>query len=659
VNTLPQSVASAVSPTSVLSPESSSNPVAGEDPTQVTAPNQGTPPVTGSSSATSVSAPVGSVPVSNPTTVKPPAGTVSNGNKPMYNDNVSLSDSIMKLLDVIYDGDPGDHLCKETTVLQGPVWDFLRGGKDPVPCTGQDLTDFNDRQKLGKQAESGNIKPEDADRFVNLELDYAKRIARRRLGQEAAAAMEVYRAFINLSDFDPNQRVSMALMLSLCVRVCEADGIRSRLIQGAKSGVIRDYIEGRKNYLNATWFTDSVKVGKDGYPVHDPSAKNALFFFGYVIGINTYNTEQFTDPVENFWAMLDLLGLGALAAQGGKLLLQGLGRAFMRGAESLIAKGGLFAAEGKFGQTMLGQQLRNCLKNSFTADTKVWVSRATNDLAKSSKAMLEKSKSITNKVTKTVLTAVAISSIGVGTQVLAHNEQTKVETPQTVTATINHSDALTVKLFLETSDGKIEVIHATPEHPFYALTEPNANANGIWVKAGELENGNWLRRAGNQYGVVKKFEWVTGTRQMYNLVVARDHTFFVGEGQWLVHNPKSPFSFQTNTGMGMNFYSTGFHLDMGSDEVVVKFENGVFSARLRGGGTLSDSELTKLRDFLNANSEKVREQIQAGLEMTDEIGNIAEQKLANGEQLTRKEADALRFRAEGRDLKFFLKTGCL
>jgi YD repeat-containing protein len=77
VNTLPPSVASAVSPTSVLSPESSSNPVAGEDPTQVTAPNQGTPPVTGSSSATSVSAPVGSVPVSNPTTVKPPAGTTT------------------------------------------------------------------------------------------------------------------------------------------------------------------------------------------------------------------------------------------------------------------------------------------------------------------------------------------------------------------------------------------------------------------------------------------------------------------------------------------------------------------------------------------------------------------------------------------------------
>jgi len=29
---------------------------------------------------------------------------------------------------------------------------------------------------------------------------------------------------------------------------------------------------------------------------------------------------------------------------------------------------------------------------------------------------------------------------------------------------------------------------------------------------------------------------VPGNRMMYNLEVAHDHTFMVGEGQWIVHN---------------------------------------------------------------------------------------------------------------------------
>lgn len=45
-----------------------------------------------------------------------------------------------------------------------------------------------------------------------------------------------------------------------------------------------------------------------------------------------------------------------------------------------------------------------------------------------------------------------------------------------------------------------------------------------------------VRKADGSYGLVW-LEWtVYRTQEMYNLTVDTAHTFFVGEGQWLVHN---------------------------------------------------------------------------------------------------------------------------
>jgi hypothetical protein len=63
---MPSAVSSAVNPTSTQSPASSSIPLV--NPITITAPNQVAPPPTGTSSASSVTAPVGSVPVSSPNT---------------------------------------------------------------------------------------------------------------------------------------------------------------------------------------------------------------------------------------------------------------------------------------------------------------------------------------------------------------------------------------------------------------------------------------------------------------------------------------------------------------------------------------------------------------------------------------------------------------
>jgi hypothetical protein len=51
-----------------------------------------------------------------------------------------------------------------------------------------------------------------------------------------------------------------------------------------------------------------------------------------------------------------------------------------------------------------------------------------------------------------------------------------------------------------------------------------------------LWSGALVRDAAGEYGVVQWVTSITRTQPMYNLTVAVAHTFFVGDGQWLVHN---------------------------------------------------------------------------------------------------------------------------
>jgi hypothetical protein len=80
---------------------------------------------------------------------------------------------------------------------------------------------------------------------------------------------------------------------------------------------------------------------------------------------------------------------------------------------------------------------------------------------------------------------------------------------------------------LLTLDG--ETIVTTPNHPFYTIAE-------AWVAAGELQVGDWVRDANGSYGMVEAITFVYQPQPMYNLTVDVAHTYFVGDGQWLVHN---------------------------------------------------------------------------------------------------------------------------
>jgi RHS repeat-associated protein len=117
-----------------------------------------------------------------------------------------------------------------------------------------------------------------------------------------------------------------------------------------------------------------------------------------------------------------------------------------------------------------------------------------------------------------------IADIQEGDYVLAWNEETNEVGYYEVTDTFSHVDPVLVELIING-----EWIETTPEHPFYTLEEG-------WIPADELESGMHIRQADGDYELVW-LKWnVQKDQEMYNLTVDTAHTFFVGEGQWLVHN---------------------------------------------------------------------------------------------------------------------------
>lgn len=134
----------------------------------------------------------------------------------------------------------------------------------------------------------------------------------------------------------------------------------------------------------------------------------------------------------------------------------------------------------------------------------------------------------------------AIDQIQIGDLVLAYDENLGRTGFYTVTATFAHLDPLIIILSV---DG--EEIETTPEHPFFT-------AAGQWISAGQLRVGDRIHQADGRTGAVEQIEVAHRSQIMYNLTVANAHTFFVGDGRWLVHNtckiplPKQIHHFATN-----------------------------------------------------------------------------------------------------------------
>ncbi len=118
----------------------------------------------------------------------------------------------------------------------------------------------------------------------------------------------------------------------------------------------------------------------------------------------------------------------------------------------------------------------------------------------------------------------AIGSLEAGDYVLAYDETTGEIGYYPIVGVWINEDPVIVYL---TIDG--ELIETTPEHPFYTV-------DGEWVAASNLQVGDEIRQADSNYGIVEAVEFVHQQQAMYNFTVADAHTYFVGDGQWLVHN---------------------------------------------------------------------------------------------------------------------------
>ncbi len=136
----------------------------------------------------------------------------------------------------------------------------------------------------------------------------------------------------------------------------------------------------------------------------------------------------------------------------------------------------------------------------------------------------------------------AIGKLHVGDKVLAYNPKThKMEQEPILHVWINHDTDLvdlTLTTTTATGHGKAatkmsETIHTNKEHPF--LTKEKG-----FLPVSQIKLGMHVLRADGTYGVVTGWKVMPGTQVMYNLEVAQDHTFTVGDGQWVVHNTCRP-----------------------------------------------------------------------------------------------------------------------
>lgn len=128
-----------------------------------------------------------------------------------------------------------------------------------------------------------------------------------------------------------------------------------------------------------------------------------------------------------------------------------------------------------------------------------------------------------------------IAEIAVGDLVLAYHEETGKVDFYPVIDTISHVDSQYIAL---TIDG--EYLETTAAHPFYEVEIVPWPAQDKyirkWTIVSELQPGDLIQRADGSFGTVSSIKIVNQPKPMYNLTVAEAHTFFVGNGQWLVHN---------------------------------------------------------------------------------------------------------------------------
>jgi hypothetical protein len=124
-----------------------------------------------------------------------------------------------------------------------------------------------------------------------------------------------------------------------------------------------------------------------------------------------------------------------------------------------------------------------------------------------------------------------------------------------------------------------ETLETTPNHPFYLekavdnskrpIPEGYQGLSEHWIGAGDLKPGDAIRKANGTTGIVQFVKTVRERSIKYNLTVDTAHTYFVGNGQWLVHNAgNTRYDFRGVTA-DSDVYSKGVHF---KDNLLKGFE---------------------------------------------------------------------------------------
>jgi hypothetical protein len=152
----------------------------------------------------------------------------------------------------------------------------------------------------------------------------------------------------------------------------------------------------------------------------------------------------------------------------------------------------------------LMRSIKECLGNSFSADTPVLLADGTSE---------------------------PIADVEVGDQVSTVDPVHGVIETEPVTQLHRNRDTDLADLTVM-DQGGTSTIHTTQHHPFWNETTRQ------WTDAVDLRRGDRLRTANGSIRTVRAVRAFTGSQDMFNLTVADTHTYFVtaGGGSVLVHN---------------------------------------------------------------------------------------------------------------------------
>jgi hypothetical protein len=173
----------------------------------------------------------------------------------------------------------------------------------------------------------------------------------------------------------------------------------------------------------------------------------------------------------------------------------------------------------------------------------------------------------------------------VGERVLAYNQQTHTMEFEPIVHVWIHWDKnlvdLTITTILKVYHSKVtartsEVVHTNQDHPFLTVEQG-------FLAVGKLKLGMHILRADGRTGVITGWKVVPGSSVMYNLEVARDHTFVVGTGQWVVHNDCPASSTSGNNPNAQR--GNNFHYDLvngGPPQLQARYPETEFAFKPRG-----------------------------------------------------------------------------